>query len=95
MKWVNLKCYSDAMSSIAEVQHAAFELAPDERRALVESLLASLDAEDASFDPSPEWEAEIIRRIEDVDAGRASTTPGELVLRRAWAIVNAAKAAQV
>lgn len=71
------------------------ELDPDERRALIESLIASLDDDDFDVPPSPAWEAEISRRVEEIEAGTAKFIPGSVVFEKARAIVNAAKAAQI
>jgi putative addiction module component (TIGR02574 family) len=59
----------------------AMALAPDEKVELAERLLASAsDTEDDSL--SPEWIAEIRRRIEAVDRGEMPTYPAEEVFER-------------
>lgn len=61
-----------------EILQAALQLEPGERASLVEALSASLNG----LDLGEEWEAEIARRIEEVDAGRVETVPGEAVFTR-------------
>lgn len=66
------------MAEAAEILEAALRLEPDERVRLVEALSASLDG----VELNTEWEAEIQRRIEDVDSGRVQSVPGEAVFAR-------------
>jgi putative addiction module component (TIGR02574 family) len=60
------------------VLEAALKLPPEEREELVDELSASLDVSDLG----EYWEAEIKRRIEDVDAGRVKTVPADEVFAR-------------
>lgn len=66
------------MTAVAEILEAALKLEADERAQLLEELSASLHG----IELSAEWEAEIRRRIDDVDSGRVQTVPGEAVLER-------------
>lgn len=56
------------MSTVTEVVEAALTLTEDDRSLLVEIVLSSLDAPD--FDDS-ELEAELQRRMSDIEAGHA------------------------
>ena len=59
----------------------ALELPVTDRAELAGSLLESLDhAKDESVEQA--WEAEIIRRMEDLDAGRVQPLSHDEVLRR-------------
>jgi putative addiction module component (TIGR02574 family) len=66
------------MSETNDVLEAALKLAPSERVRLLEQLSTSLDG----LDLGEEWEAEIQRRMDDVDAGRVKTLPGDEVISR-------------
>lgn len=62
------------------VLEAALALPEAEREELAERLLCSLDdAEAASL--SPEWKAEIGRRVKEIDDGTAELIEGEEVMR--------------
>jgi putative addiction module component (TIGR02574 family) len=61
-----------------EILHAALKLPPEDREELIEELSASLDASDLG----EYWEAEIERRVSDVDAGRVQPVPAEDVFAR-------------
>jgi putative addiction module component (TIGR02574 family) len=61
-----------------EILDAALKLDPQQREELIEELSASLDATNLG----EYWEAEIRRRMEDVDAGRVKTVPGDEVFAR-------------
>jgi len=59
----------------------ALELPLDEREILANRLLESI--EDQNEEPvSLEWEAEIARRIEEIDSGKAVLIPAEEVFAR-------------
>jgi putative addiction module component (TIGR02574 family) len=66
------------MAEPKRVLQEALELPPRERADLLEAIAASLDG----FELSPEWEDEIRRRVEDLDAGRVEPLPGEEVFSR-------------
>ena len=60
-----------------EIVEAALQLGPEEREEIINDLWASLDG-----GLGDEWEEEIQRRVQDVDAGRARTIPAEEVFSR-------------
>ena len=66
------------MAQADQILQEALKLAPAERADLVEAIAASLDG----FELRPEWEAEIQRRVEDVDSGRVNPVPGDTVFAR-------------
>jgi putative addiction module component (TIGR02574 family) len=53
-------------------------LTPEQRSELIERLLAQEDA----FALSPEWEEEIKRRVEELEAGRTEFIPAEQAMAR-------------
>jgi putative addiction module component (TIGR02574 family) len=59
----------------------ALELPESERAALAHDLLESLDGP-ADADAQQAWEAEITKRLEELDAGTADTIDAAEVLRR-------------
>ena len=61
-----------------EILEAALQLPQEQREDLVDKLAASLDLGDLG----EYWEAEIQRRIEDVDAGRVATISADEVFAR-------------
>ena len=61
-----------------QVLEEALKLEPRERVRLVAELQESLQ----DLDLGEEWEAEIQRRVEDIDAGRTQTVPAEDVFAR-------------
>jgi putative addiction module component (TIGR02574 family) len=58
----------------------ALELPPEARAALAGSLIDSLDAK-VDDDVEAAWDAEIARRIRDVDAGKVALSPWSEVRR--------------
>jgi putative addiction module component (TIGR02574 family) len=67
------------MSSAAkEILEAALKLEPQQREELIDELSASLDATNLG----EYWEAEIKRRIDDVDSGRVKPVPADQVFAR-------------
>ena len=71
------------MTSTA-LKHAldlALELPPQDRAALAHDLLASLDGPaDANADEA--WEAEVTRRLDELESGKAHTVDADEALRR-------------
>ena len=68
----------------AALKHAldlALELPAEERAALAHDLLASLDGP-PDADAEEAWEAEISRRLEQLQSGQVQTVTSEEVLRR-------------
>jgi putative addiction module component (TIGR02574 family) len=61
-----------------EVLEAALKLDPEQREELIEELSASLDVTDLG----DYWEAEIKRRMDDVDSGRVKPVPASEVFSR-------------
>lgn len=55
------------MLDVKEITAAALALDDEERAALAEALLSSLDGPGSDVD----WETEVSRRIDDIEAGRA------------------------
>lgn len=64
-----------------EILKKALALSPEARWALVGRLLDSLDQE-VDDDADAAWEAEIARRLDDLEAGRAELVPWAEVRRR-------------
>jgi putative addiction module component (TIGR02574 family) len=66
---------------VAELLKKALELPVTDRAELAGSILESLDqAEDKSVEDA--WDAEILRRMEDLDSGRIKPISHDEVLRR-------------
>jgi putative addiction module component (TIGR02574 family) len=63
------------MAHAAEILEAALKLDEAERSHLLEALAASLYGHDLGSD----WEGEIQRRIEELDAGKVAPIPGDEV----------------
>ena len=75
------------MSSELETLEAqALKLSPEERAQLADRLIASL-FEDKEIEDA--WAAEVERRIEEVEAGRAKLIPADEAIARARAAVKA------
>ncbi len=66
------------MLEAKDILAAALKLDTRERAHLVDELSASLKG----IDLGNEWEDEIQRRIDDIDAGRVNTVPGDVVFSR-------------
>jgi putative addiction module component (TIGR02574 family) len=64
----------------------ALALPEDERAALANTLLDSLDATNESVQEA--WDKEVARRIEELKAGKAVTVPWEDLHRELLAMVN-------
>jgi putative addiction module component (TIGR02574 family) len=68
----------------AALKHAldlALELPPQDRAALAHDLLASLDGP-ADANAEEAWEAEITRRLDELESGKAHTVDADEALRR-------------
>ena len=65
----------------AQILHEALELPPEQRAALADSLLNSLDTE-VDADVEQAWQDEIERRIESVRNGTTELVPWEEVQAR-------------
>ena len=76
------------MTTLQEVHAAARELSPDERELLAVQLLADLESEQ---DPGYEqgWSDEIRSRLDDIDSGRVQMVPGDEVMAKLRAKIDA------
>ncbi len=75
------------MTRVEEIYRQVKSLSPEERDEL--DLLFMQEAESAEL--SPEWRAEIDRRIADWKSGRAKSLSWDEVREGLWARINAAK----
>ncbi len=66
------------MLEAKDILAAALKLDTRERAHLIDELSVSLEG----LELGNEWEDEIQRRIDDVDAGRVNTVPGDVVFSR-------------
>jgi len=66
----------------SELLQRALALSTEERGALIDRLIASLDDEPAEEGVEEAWEIEIKRRVDEIRSGKAKTIPGEEALRR-------------
>jgi putative addiction module component (TIGR02574 family) len=71
---------------VSNLLKRALALPVDERAALANTLLESLDMPNQSIEEA--WDDEVARRIEDLKAGRAVTVPWEQLHRELLAMVN-------
>ena len=62
----------------------ALKLPNTEREALIETLVASVVPPSSLH---PEWEAEIARRLADIETGRVTLIPGEQVFAEVRALI--------
>lgn len=78
---------------LKEIADQALRLTPKERGELIHRLIVSLESE---ADDTPEaiakaWDAEIARRVADMDAGKTVWIPAEEVFARLDAIIENAR----
>jgi putative addiction module component (TIGR02574 family) len=75
---------------VSELLKRALSLSADERAALANTLLDSLETTNESVIGSVEdaWDQEVARRIEDLKTGKAVTVPWEQLHRELRAMVN-------
>ena len=66
---------------VADLSQRAKELAPEDRARLAEELLASLEGE-LEPDVAAAWDAELVKRIADVDSGAVKLLPADEVFER-------------
>jgi putative addiction module component (TIGR02574 family) len=71
---------------VSDLLKRALELPVDERAALANTLLDSLETTDQSVQQA--WDEEVARRIKDLKAGKAVTVPWEQLHRELLAMVN-------
>jgi putative addiction module component (TIGR02574 family) len=81
--------YNKAMSpEISDLLKRALALPVDERAALANTLLDTLEGTNESVSVQEAWDAEVARRIEDLKAGKAVTVPWKELHRELLAMVN-------
>tara|TARA_B110000977_G_C10619878_1_gene315758 strand:+ start:243 stop:467 length:225 start_codon:yes stop_codon:yes gene_type:complete len=73
--------------NIQEIEDEALHLPKDERAALVQKLVLSLDAP-STEELQEDWLLEAKRRAEELDVGVVLAVPGDEVLRKARALVK-------
>ena len=73
-------------ATLESVEAAALQLSTDERRELIERLLETVLP---AAPLHPAWEAEIARRLAEVDAGLVECIPFEQVMAKARATIEA------
>ncbi len=71
---------------ISDLLKRALALSVDERAALANTLLDSLETPNESVQEA--WDEEVARRIEDLNVGKAVTVPWEQLHRELLAMVN-------
>jgi putative addiction module component (TIGR02574 family) len=71
---------------ISDLLKRALTLSVEERAALANTLLDSLEATNESVQEA--WDEEVARRIEDLKTGKAVTVPWEQLHRELLAMVN-------
>jgi putative addiction module component (TIGR02574 family) len=81
-------------ASLKELEEQALRLPPNERGELAHRLLVSLDGESADSPAAiaQAWDEEIVRRVADMDAGRAHWTSADEVMAKLHARIAAARA---
>ncbi|MFG6442795.1 addiction module protein [Roseateles sp. LKC17W] len=65
------------VAALQRIEAEALRLNPDERAELAERLWASVEGSDS---PDPAWEAEIKRRMQEVDSGAVHCRPWDEVM---------------
>jgi putative addiction module component (TIGR02574 family) len=71
---------------VSDLLKRALALPVDERAALANTLLDSLETPNQSVEEA--WDAEVARRMEDLKTGKAVTVPWEELHRELLAMVN-------
>ncbi|MGA3194568.1 MAG: addiction module protein [Terriglobales bacterium] len=71
---------------VSDLLKRALALSPDERAALANTLLDSIEGTDETVQAA--WDDEVARRIADLKAGKAVTVPWEELHRELLAMVN-------
>jgi len=83
------------MSAILkEVEAQAMQLSPEDRGILAHQLILSLEGrpEDTPEAIAKAWDAEIARRVADMEAGKTKWVPAEEVMAKLRAKIDAATA---
>jgi putative addiction module component (TIGR02574 family) len=65
------------VAALQRIEAEALRLNPEERAELAERLWASVEGSDS---PDPAWEAEIKRRMQEVDSGAVQCRPWDEVM---------------
>jgi putative addiction module component (TIGR02574 family) len=73
---------------ISDLLERALALSVEERAALANTLLDSLEGTNESVSVQEAWDEEVARRIGDLKAGKAVTVPWEELHRELLAMVN-------
>lgn len=71
---------------VSDLLKRALALPTEERAALANTLLDSLEASELSVQEA--WDAEVARRIEDLKTGKAVTVPWDRLHRELLAMLN-------
>lgn len=71
---------------VSDLLKRALALPADERAALANSLLESIDGAPASVEDA--WDEEVARRIESLESGKPVTVPWEELHQQLLAMVN-------
>jgi putative addiction module component (TIGR02574 family) len=71
---------------VSDLLKRALALSEDERAALANTLLDSLETRNESVQEA--WDEEVARRMKDLKAGKAVTVPWEQLHRELLALVN-------
>jgi putative addiction module component (TIGR02574 family) len=71
---------------VSDLLKRALSLPVDERAALANALLDSLEPAQESIEEA--WDKEVARRMKDLDAGRAVTVPWEELRQQLLATLN-------
>ena len=71
---------------VSDLLKRALALSVDERAALANTLLDSLEAPSQSVQEA--WDEEVARRIEDLNAGKAVSVPWEQLQRQLLSMAN-------
>lgn len=71
---------------VTDLLKRALALSEDERAALANTLLDSLETGNESVEEA--WDKEVARRMEDLKSGKAVTVPWEQLHRELLALVN-------
>jgi putative addiction module component (TIGR02574 family) len=72
-------------TELESLKEQALKLPPEERVALADRLLASL-FQDGEIEDA--WEAEVERRIDEIESGRSKLVPGAEAIARARAAIE-------
>jgi putative addiction module component (TIGR02574 family) len=73
---------SNLTHEASQLLEKALTLSTEDRGALVDRLIKSLDEGAADEDAEEAWSEEIKRRVDDVRSGRVAMIPGDEVRRR-------------